>query len=431
MKNKILLSYNICVFLLFSIIMNGQEWTYINMDNSELPSNFVRSFDIGSDQDLWIGTQNGGLANFDGLKWEVYNTSNSEIPSNNITNIAIGPQKEIWITAYVDGFGNQLAKLKDRTWQSWRQLENGFPLFAESLNLDKTGNLWISHPFYVVKFDGVNFTSFNHTNTCLPTLGNPFLTSQVYSISENQRWVGIANNSGAGGGIVYMDNDECEFYTPYNSSFPETGQFVYRIFQSPMDSNIIWIGSRSVISSFNRATNQWINLSPTGSSSTDMAIDKTGKIWTFILANGIAYYEADKWIKLNAQPATSNPGQIHISSDNRLWVATENNGLAYLDLDAFQTTSIEHLTKADNFSIFPTISSGQFSYSWTPATSVSKPLVLSITNIHGKIIYQEKIESGLNEISIFKKSKTSGLYFYTLYTDLGQILKKGKLMLIK
>lgn len=434
MKNKIILFFNILSVHLFLITVNGQTWNYLNTENSGIPSNTVRSFDISEDnKEIWLGTQKEGLAKFDGVDWTIYNTSNSAIPSNNITNVLIGANKEIWITAFVEGFGNQLARLQEEEWQSWTQLETGFPLFAENLSLDETGNLWISHPFFVVKFDGVNFTSFNHTNTCLPTISiSGLLVFSIYNITETQRWVGMSNNSGGASGVALMDNDDCEFYTPENSGFPVSGQAVYRILPDPIDTNLIWIGTNGGISSFNNNTKQWLNLPSTGSGSTDIAVDATGTVWTFILSNGISYFKENKWIRLNNQPATSFPEQIQISIDNKLWVATENNGLAFLDLDQFQiTTSINELEEVNNFSIYPTISNGKYTYNWKSITSILKPLTLSIINTQGKIIYQEKVLSGVNAISLPPNTNEEGLYLYILRAGSGQILKKGKLINIK
>jgi len=75
---------------------DGENWTVYNTGNSGLPHNGVHALALDAQGNKWIGTQ-GGLAQFDGVKWTVYNMANSELPNNWVWSLAIDAQGNKWI----------------------------------------------------------------------------------------------------------------------------------------------------------------------------------------------------------------------------------------------------------------------------------------------------------------------------------------------
>jgi len=78
---------------------NGQKWNNYNSNNSGLPNNEINSIAIDAKDILWIGTERGGMARFDGHEWTVYDKDNSELPSNRIDVIVIDALGNKWIDA--------------------------------------------------------------------------------------------------------------------------------------------------------------------------------------------------------------------------------------------------------------------------------------------------------------------------------------------
>jgi hypothetical protein len=85
--------------LFIADISIAQVWTYFNTSNSDIPSNFIRSFSIKNDS-IIVGSQNAGMAIFDKTSWTVLNTDNSSIPSNNVEQV-IYNNKGIWLKCFV------------------------------------------------------------------------------------------------------------------------------------------------------------------------------------------------------------------------------------------------------------------------------------------------------------------------------------------
>ncbi len=81
----------------------GNGWTAIPRDVSGLSKKSLLSFDIATDNTLWIGT-NAGIVKFVGENnFSVYDISNSPIPTNNVTNIALDALNNIWFST-VSGY---------------------------------------------------------------------------------------------------------------------------------------------------------------------------------------------------------------------------------------------------------------------------------------------------------------------------------------
>jgi hypothetical protein len=62
-----------------------------------LPDNLVYSIAIDENNTKWIGTDEDGLAKFDGNDWTVYNTSNSLLCDNHVWSLLIDENNSTWI----------------------------------------------------------------------------------------------------------------------------------------------------------------------------------------------------------------------------------------------------------------------------------------------------------------------------------------------
>jgi hypothetical protein len=63
-----------------------------------LPNDFVNDFAFDDHGNVWMATQDGGVAEFDGAKsWTVYNTSNSALPYHCVMGVSIDANGNLWI----------------------------------------------------------------------------------------------------------------------------------------------------------------------------------------------------------------------------------------------------------------------------------------------------------------------------------------------
>jgi len=83
---------------------DGITWGNYDIYNSGLPSNSVVELCLDQDENLWIGTYDGGLAKFDRKKeWTVFNTHNSPLPGNNIEQIEVDSIGNLWLGIQYSG----------------------------------------------------------------------------------------------------------------------------------------------------------------------------------------------------------------------------------------------------------------------------------------------------------------------------------------
>jgi len=174
---------------------DGINWTVYNTSNSGLPNNYVNAIAIDGQGNKWIGTYGGGLAKFDGVNWTVYNTSNSGLPDNRVNAIAIDGQGNKWI-----GTDGGLAKFDGVNWRVYKTSNSGLPdNRVNAIAIDGQGNKWIGtygidNKFMGVvfgglaKFDGVNWTVYNTSNS-----GLPYNDVRAIAIDgQGNKWIGTS-----------------------------------------------------------------------------------------------------------------------------------------------------------------------------------------------------------------------------------------------
>ena len=193
---------------------NGRVWTVVNMPN-RTTSNFVRSILVSSDDSLWFGRQEGGVARLKDGAWTTFDEK-SVLPDKRVnalleTRAADGAQV-IWA-----GTDRGLAQLAGEQWTRF-DARNGLPddrvtsLF-ETKERDGTSVVWVGTDKGLARFSKGVWRTFDrrdglaheHITSLLATTGEDgksFLWTgtsdgvERYALAEN-RWTTFETGAGA------------------------------------------------------------------------------------------------------------------------------------------------------------------------------------------------------------------------------------------
>lgn len=199
------------------IKFDGTIPAIFNKSNSNIPSDFVFSIAIDSDNKKWIGT-NSGLAIFDDNNWTIFNKSNSQLPSDFIFFIYIDRKNNKWIGT---GYGliplstGGLVKYDGTNWIVYNSSNSNLPSnFVTCAAEDKAGNLWFgTWDKGLVKYNGSSWTSYNTSNSQLPN--NTVMT--LFIDESDNKWIGTY-----GGGLaVFRENGVIISVKKENNTLPD------------------------------------------------------------------------------------------------------------------------------------------------------------------------------------------------------------------
>lgn len=84
-------------------IFDGVDWSFLNTNNSDLPSNCITDIKKDVASGFWVATCDNGIAHFNGSNWQLFNTSNSGIASDFVTSIEISSDSTLWIATGESG----------------------------------------------------------------------------------------------------------------------------------------------------------------------------------------------------------------------------------------------------------------------------------------------------------------------------------------
>jgi len=213
---------------------NCTAYTY-NTSNSGLPDNDIQALAIDNNNNIWIGTDKGGLAKFDGVNWwTVYDTTNSGLPDNDVQALVVD-ESNIWIGTYEGG----LAKFDGTNWTVYDTTNSGLPDDdITALAIDYNNNIWIgTRQRGLVKFDGSSWTVYNIGNSGLPDDDIRALAIDY----NNNIWIGTQD-----GGLAVFDGTNWTVYNTSNSGLPSNWVNALAI-----EGSNIWIGTDGGLAVYN------------------------------------------------------------------------------------------------------------------------------------------------------------------------------------
>lgn len=205
------------LFLHLTVFSQNPEWVTFNYSNTSgaLPTNSINCIAVDCTNVVWIGTNGEGTVKYESGNWTTYNSSNSSFNSSSVNDIEVDGSNNLWIAAgslwkfdgsnwtsilppsttiisiesldirneeiWVTGmvnWNNVIGKYSQNNWTLYP-----IPVLSSSsgmlsIAVDPSGIVWASSTDGLVKFDGVNWTLFNGSNT-------PFLGIYAHALDIN------------------------------------------------------------------------------------------------------------------------------------------------------------------------------------------------------------------------------------------------------
>lgn len=275
----------------------------------------------------------------DTTAWQVFNTTNSPIKSNDLTCIVTDNNNNLWI-----GTENQgLLEYDGHTWKQtmpYDHLPDNLPdNTVHVITVEANGDIWVGTRFGVLIITSAGFERYNST------LGQkPFIDPTMRDIKTKPN------------GKVYIVTDSTFFIEekipvyPYRNFEIQNDDYYskYGHFSSvEMDNNnYYWLGTVSKgVFRYNLSFpgKDFFNTTTTteiGDSITAIALSKTGTIWvgykwSVVAASGLSYYNGSSFKSLGVIPFNKNTNSIYIDDTNKKWIGT-TGGLVVFD-DASNT----------------------------------------------------------------------------------------------
>ena len=193
---------------------------------------------------------------------------------------------------------------------------------VSSIAIDGLGNKWIgTYPYYtgpnevvgggVAKFDGINWTVYNTSNSGLP---NNYINSIAIDNSGN-KWIGTE------GGLAKFDGTNWIVYTYFDSGLPSNNIVAIAI----DNAGILWIGTSGGLAKFD-GTN-WTTYDPSNSGYgiLTISIDGSGNKWIGTYDSGLRKFDGINWTKYtsyNSKLPTDFVSSLAIDGLGNLWIGT-------------------------------------------------------------------------------------------------------------
>ncbi len=332
--------------------------------------NSFNSIAIAGVNDIWLGTETGGLVHFDGTNFIQMNGWTDD-PTPRVASLALDNLNRVWFSN-LDGL-SLIGELVCWDGTNWIHLNH--PVFpgaystSSAIAFDVNNHLWIgTFDEGLFFYDGVNWTNYTAANsglqgniiyslalhpnggvwlstnagvnhffdgvwTLYSTANTPMLSNSVTSIrfdDQNVAWfTGPA-------GLNRLQLDVLQVIDTANSGLPDHA--IYDQIQTADGAQ--WFASFDGL--FHFAEGIWTRLDIPGSHHQIRALDQDsqGNIWLATRYDGVIKYDGNTFTPYTSQnsPLPSNMIQsLAVDSQDRVWIATASNGLFRLDGDTWST----------------------------------------------------------------------------------------------
>ena len=291
-------------------------WVHYTMANSGLMVDNIHDVYKDGAGTLWIGTEQGGAAKYDGQRWEVFTLGNSNIPANRVYEIIQDSDGLLWFATRQGA-----ATFDGNTWYTYDPDSSGMPGYQTLIvDIDSKGNKWFGmYNDGLVKFDGNHWTVYDTANTNIP--------------DDNIKHIGIDYNdhiwcASSKGGIKFDGNA----WTSYNTS--NSGILADNCFCVKIDMlGNIWFSHVNGVSKFDGV--EWVTYDATdtpilGDVVYSICNDVHGNLW-FGTAKGLTKFDDTQWTDCVGEryPLIKDDTitVVYIDDNDNKWLGTIDNGV--------------------------------------------------------------------------------------------------------
>ncbi len=297
------------------ISKTNQTYEFLTSRNSDLPHNRVNVIEVDAEGVKWIGTEQGGLARFDGSGWTIFNTENSGLPHNNVSAIASDEDGNIWIATN----GGGLAKFdKQSSWSVYNyDNANLIPNDLSDVEVVSPFQIYVSS-FTQGVWDLFSNTGWQTGNSDIPA--NTVLDI-YYENSTNKLWIatnnGLANRSAVGNWQIYTTN---------NSGLTSNNILSISIDRT---TGVKWIGTDTGIHELDGMAWMFNDNASTGgailSNKVNAILTTSGGVWLGT-DRSLSHYDNTAWssmTNLNSPIPDNRVNDVEEDVNMNVWVATE------------------------------------------------------------------------------------------------------------
>lgn len=249
--------------------------------------------------------------------------------------------------------------------------KDGLPLNSiESIIQTRDGYIWVGTQEGLARFDGVQFTVFDKTNT------SALLTNWITTLKEDRQgnlWIGtwgggvikysegmfhtlppnvklpsnyvnaiLEDNSGnlwvgTGEGLVRISNGSTEVYTTQNGL---NGNSILSLAEDSMGS--LWIGTiRGLNRMFGGRLEKVLDV-PASEPVLALYPDFDGSLWIGTSSGSIARLHQERYISYALSPSGNRVREIFRDRSRNLWIGSDAGGLKRFDNGTVESLPLEH-----------------------------------------------------------------------------------------
>ena len=314
-------------------IFDGDRWTAYT---SQLPNRIVHAVLQDRHGAWWVGTQQGGLARFDGVTWTTIDAASGDLPSNQIQSLLEDHSGDLWV-----GTASGLVRRRAAT-GVWERIPNS-QLVNPQVNAlleDRRHRLWLATP------EGASMADTTRTQWT-SYLKDPLALAQdsLFSVAEDRDggiWFGSSS------GAVRLDASGAWRYFPVGSGVP--GGDLNAIVRDSTGG--LWFAGGSGIARFDGRTFQAVPgpIPITGFYAVfSLLVDDPGNLWVgtavlgayrsdgtgldaFIAPGGPCEAPTPSGAEVHSHELASNClNDVLEDHFGERWVATAESGVARLD----------------------------------------------------------------------------------------------------
>ena len=389
------------LLLLFLVLSpQGHAQTFTNYTTIDgLVDDNVLDMDVGANDVIWFGTQNG-ISKLDGSSWTNYTTTDGLV-DNTVEAIFEDASGNLWAGT---SFG--VSKFDGTNWTTYTDADGLQDNRVYCINEDASGNIVFGTIDGFCVFDGTNWTSYGIGD------GLPFGGINSVTIASNGDYY-----LGSGlGGMVRFDGTNL---TIKDESDGLTDDKVRAIAIDAQNQK--WVATANGISVFDNADQHSANhtrlftlpMPDTTNPVEDVKIDSQGNIWAGIYVDylvtegGVSWYNGAQWVDYDVSDGLVGPvvRSIEIDSQDNIWVGTSTGVSRITNVPG----AVDQRLPEIEFTVYPNPATDYVNIS-VPGDFPADITEVEVYSLSMQLVKTVSIRSGKSKIRLNLSSLRTGFY---------------------